>query len=205
MFVTIRYILVFLISLSLFSVRGESHLLLGDVSSVQVWGNHGEVFVEEGSGRIGVEGLLGGSFLFVAPGGKCFVYCLGSCRIRLGVPENSLLALYFNSGDVYVDGVSHLLMEMNKGRIATKNVQKSDVSLFRGSVDALVPEDGSFFLRGQYLDGDIYTLGDGYSHVVHRKGEVFSDIGVGENNPFVQVQFFDGNLNIFTDSFAKHF
>ena len=205
MYTLIRYSFLFLVLILILSHRGPSHLLLDDISSVQLWGNHAEIDVYEGNGSISVVSNLGVSFLFAAPSGTCISFCIGSCRIEMSVPASNRVSLLFEEASVSAIGIAHLQAEISYGSVYIKDIAYGDISLFRGDIDALVAPKGELFLRGEELNGQVYSNGQGWSHRVHHKGALFEDKEEGEAESSVSVQFFQGRLELLSDSYVMHF
>ena len=202
MYIFLRYTLVFLISLNFLSVQGASYHYLHDVSSVQLWGNHSDVIIEEGKGRIEIESTVGGSFLFVSPSGTCISFCTGDCTIRLFVPKKNRVSLWFDEAKVSVDGISYFQSEIRTGSVYSKDVLHSTVSIYQGEIDAIVPPNGTLNVRGERLEGQIFSYGDGWKHKVYHSGSMFEENSNGVSQSVVQVQFLQGHLELFTDTFV---
>jgi len=200
MYISLRYTLIFLILLHLLSRQEASYILLDDVSSLQLWGNHAHVQLEEGRGRIEIESEVGASFLFASPSGTCFSFCIGECTIRMYIPAKNRVALWFDEASVSATGMDTLHAELRSGSVHLKDIARGDISLYRGEVDVLVPPKGEFNLRGEVLEGQIYSYGSGWHHRVLHKGALFEEQAEGDEQSIVRVQFFRGQLELLTDS-----
>ena len=200
MYITLRYTLIFLILMHTLPHQGPSYVLLGDVASLQLWGNQADIHVEQGRGRIEIESELGLSFLFASPSGTCMSLCIGECTIRMYIPAENRVAMWFDEAFLSAEGIDTLQSEMNHGTVHLKNIKHADISLYRGEIDALVPPNGAFNLRGEALQGQISSYGGGWYHKVLHKGILFEDEEKGSDQSIVRVQFFRGKLDLLTDS-----
>ena len=200
MYILLRYTLIFLVLLHLLSHKGPSYVLLDDVSSLQLWGNHAHVSLEEGKGRIEIESEIGFSFLFSSPSGTSFSFCFGECSIQMYVPSKNRVAMWFDEAALSASGIDTLQVELRSGSVHLKDIAKSDISLYRGSVDVSVSPNGMLNLRGEELNGEIHSYGDGWKHEVLHKGALFEEEQSGQEPSLVHVQFFRGRLNLLRDS-----
>ena len=200
MYISLRYALIFIIILHSISHRGPSYVLLDDISSLQLWGNHAHVQIEEGRGRMEIESSVGVSFLFVSPSGTCLSFCIGECTIRMYVPSKNRVAVWLDEATLAATGIETLQAELTRGTVHIKDVERGDISLYRGSIDASVPPKGTLNLRGEELHGQIYSYGDGWKHEVLHKGALFKDEQSGEEQSRIHVQFFRGRLELLGDS-----
>ena len=205
MYFLLRYILLFLISLLILSKTRNNIQYLSDLSSFEIWGNKAEIHIEVGQPSISMEGRLGAGGVFLMPSGENYFFCVGDCILRISLPEDSSIDISVDQAELYAQRISSLEVQLRHGQIFLSDVQQAKVSLFDGYVNAMVPPNGNLHLLGHRLNGDIFSLGDGFFHRITKKGEKMEEENEGSTSTMINIQYFDGNISVLRDSLVKDF
>ena len=205
MFLLSRYTFVFLVSLIWLSRSGTSHRYLGTLSSFEVWGNNADLYISQGQPSLSLEGSLGGGGFFLTPSGRCIFYCLGTCRIDISLPKSTATSVYLDTGNVFVDDVTDLYLRQGQGNVYLRGVERSDLFVYQGTIDALVSPNAQLNLYAQQVHGEIFTLGDAYFYQVIHKGNLRIEEQEGEGQSVISLQYTDGHVLLLRDSLVKDF
>lgn len=205
MFLFSRYTFIFLVSLVWLSKIAPSQRFLGELSSFEIWGNNAELYISDGKPSITFDGNFGGGGFFLTPAGRCIFYCFGECHIQLFLPKSVSLSVFLDEGKVYVDNMSNLFLQQRIGETYLRNVEKSKLFLYQGTVDVLVPENGLFQLFGQKITGEIFSAANNFSYFVSKKGLMERSEQDENSESVMKLQYFEGHVVLLKDSLVKDF